>query len=83
MMTVMLGCGHAANATHNGEPCCAICFGIRDGATTVVDAPDLTGRKAVCSYGDTIKPSSLDLPFFRHQPDKECDSFYCGCWGWN
>lgn len=28
-------------------------------------------------------PSSTSLPFFKHQPDKAEDSYYCGCWGWD
>ncbi len=28
-------------------------------------------------------PSSMDLPFFAHRPDKPEDSYYCGCWGWD
>jgi hypothetical protein len=26
-------------------------------------------------------PSSWKLPFFEHRPDRETDSYYCGCWG--
>ena len=29
------------------------------------------------------KPSSTDLAFFCYQPDKEFDSYYCGCIGWD
>jgi hypothetical protein len=48
-MTEMMECGHAANATTgNGKPACAICDGPR--STTVASAPDLTGRRARCSY---------------------------------
>ena len=28
-------------------------------------------------------PSSFDLPFFKHQPDKPHDEHYCGCFGWD
>lgn len=28
-------------------------------------------------------PSSFDLPFFEHRPDREYDDYYCGCWGWS
>jgi hypothetical protein len=89
----MMKCGHAANATSGGKPACAICM-TTETATT---QPDLTGRVARCSYprpgkyGDTDYktahttgvPSSTNLPFFAYQPDLECDSFYCGCWGWD
>lgn len=26
--------------------------------------------------------SSTNLPFFEHHPNREFDSFYCGCWSW-
>lgn len=29
------------------------------------------------------KPSSVDLAFFKYQPDEEFDSYYCGCIGWD
>ncbi len=29
------------------------------------------------------KPSSLSLAFFKYCPDKEFDSYYCGCIGWD
>lgn len=28
-------------------------------------------------------PSSTDLPFFQHHPDREYDDYYCGCFGWS
>lgn len=35
------------------------------------------GKPCMCT-----EPSSRKLAFFQHQPDKEHDSYYCGCWGW-
>lgn len=35
----------------------------------------------VCDCGE--QPSEIDLPFFKHHPDKERDEFYCGCFGWD
>ena len=35
---------------------------------------------AICSCEE---PSSSNLPFFRHHPDKDHDEFYCGCQGWD
>ena len=75
----MLKCGHAANATdQNGKPCCAICDN-----DEIVKTPDFTGRMAKCTYCGNTKPSHPDLAFFKHQPDKEKDVYYCGCFGWN
>ena len=84
-MKYMMKCGHAANAVdRNGNPCCAICAGFTPNAFIVDEKQiDLTGRKAICSYCNTIVDSSLNLPFFEYRPDKEYDSFYDGCWGWD
>ena len=51
MAAVMMKCGHSANATIKGRPCCALCFGINIGAIVVDDSPpSLEGREACCSY---------------------------------
>lgn len=81
--SVLLACGHSANAVApDGAPCCAICFGLAAGASTIVDAPDLSGRTARCDCGHS-ESSRLDLAFFRHWPDRDLDSFYCGHAGWD
>jgi hypothetical protein len=90
-------CGHSANAEHVADdgtrtPACAIC-----GCTKIIDnKPDLTGRKARCTYfGRTFKHkgqtitcygeanSKYELPFFEHKPNSSHDEYYCGCWGWD
>jgi hypothetical protein len=92
--TEMMKCGHAANATMNGKPVCAICFMATsdDAATIVVEAPDLSGRRATCSYrtgrdgqGHDPQgvPSSVNLAFFEYLPNQPTDQYYCGCWGWD
>jgi hypothetical protein len=53
----------------------------------------LEGRRAKCAYRDgqdrqphgpeKTVPSSTDLAFFKHNPDWEFDTYYCGCWGWD
>lgn len=89
MSTVMMKCGHAANAKTQIDgkwvPSCAICSGTKEGAHIVDDTPpDLTGRKANCSYGKhAIVDSSPDLAFFEHRADRETDIYYCGCYGFN
>ena len=86
MSKVMMQCGHAANATDTktGAPVCVICIGIHPGATKPAEVlPDLTGRKAKCAYGDSIRDSAVTLPFFEHRPHKDYDSYYCGCHGWD
>lgn len=79
----LMGCGHAANATVQGQPCCVICIGIVAGATEPVEKPDLTGRVARCSSCQNTADSKWTLAFFRHEPQREHDSFYCGCRGWD
>jgi hypothetical protein len=86
MTTPMMQCGHAANATYDGDkPCCAICIGLEPGAKIVAaNPPDLTGRFAECAYGHHGQvASSSELAFFKHEPDKETDRYYCGCRGWS
>ena len=83
-MTQMMKCGHSANATDaDGKPCCAICIWLDPNAQIVDDAPpDLTGRFATC-YGHSKVPSSSNLAFFKHHPNKVEDEYYCGCMGWD
>lgn len=82
----MMKCGHAAMATDaEGNPVCVICVGIHDGAREVAEPPNLTGRKAKCTYGckNSVKDSKTSLAFFEHLPQQEFDRYYCGCYGWD
>lgn len=81
----LMKCGHAANATdEQGHPCCAICWGIVEGADEIAETPpDLEGREAECLYCHRRVPSSLNLAFFEYRPEKATDAYYCGCMGWN
>lgn len=83
-MSVMMKCGHAANAENGkGDPCCVICYGIVPGADEIDDSPpSLEGRMSKCC-NKSIVPSSPSLAFFKHYPDREFDSHYCGCRGWD
>lgn len=66
MDTVILECGHSANATNgNGEPSCAIHSDAQGGSTPVRLGPDLTGRQAQCQCGNTAT-SSKGLAFFEY-----------------
>lgn len=48
-----------------------------------------TNKKKCTHYGEygpdgrSRAPSSPDLPFFKHQPSKQHDEYYCGCFGWD
>jgi hypothetical protein len=67
MPDVLMECGHVANAiaAAGGEPVCAICLGINEGARIVAKhLPDLTDRQARCSCGN-FEPSSYSLAFFE------------------
>ena len=44
--------------------------------------PDLSGRKAKCDLCPSVEPSGRTLAFFGCRPEKEFDSYYCGCKGW-
>lgn len=96
MSRPMMACGCTADGTtnrtdgvdHEPIPTCTL----HHCAEQVPD-PDLTGRIAKCSErsGGKLRqhpdgapvPSVMTLPFFRHRPDAETDSYYCGCWGWD
>lgn len=85
----MMACGHSANAVRvmsdgSRVPSCAICVGTNDDNLRVVEAPDLTGRRARCGYFRSCgseQPASVDLWFFEHRPDREYDEYYCACRG--
>lgn len=81
----MMQCGHRANATCKGKPCCVICAQIHPGAYEIdEDAPSLEGRRAKCGCCGTTRASTdSPLAFFKHCPDKEFDEYYCGCYGWD
>lgn len=82
-----MSCGHTAQGTmfENGVeiPVCVIC----QNKERAVQQLSLEGRKARCSYYGgkctSEEASSFDLAFFKHQPDKPHDEFYCGCYGWD
>ena len=84
------GCSTTAKTMSSGDP---VCITHMEYEVAEVQEPDLRDRMAVCSYGgpghrgkyagrDPV-PSETSLPFFKYQPDKPTDSFYCGCWGWD
>lgn len=52
----------------------------RDSYRTGVTKPDYGQFD---DNGRSFAPSSLNLPFFKHQPDKPEDEYYCGCMGWD
>ena len=43
----------------------------------------LEGRIAKCMDCGERVSSAPSLPFFWYRPDKEFDSYYCGCYGWD
>ncbi|MDX9863210.1 MAG: hypothetical protein RBT34_00240 [Anaerolineaceae bacterium] len=82
--TPMMACGHAANATDDeGNPVCVLCIGLNSGARNIAPTPDLTSRMAKCTDCSQQAKSTLSLAFFNHTLDKDTDSYYCGCRGWN
>ena len=85
MATVLMRCGHSAQGEdYLQNPVCVICAGVKEGwDIPETDMPDLTGRQAACGDCGRLVDSSIELAFFRHQPEKERDSYYCGCHGWD
>jgi len=79
----MMKCGHRANATNNGKPCCVICAGFNDKWKEIVEEPDLTNRKCRCEYCKKIVPSLNAVAFYEHRPNEEYDTHYDGCFGWD
>lgn len=77
-------CGHVNTAVVQGtkEPCCPICGCFRVEKEITEPTEGLEGRIAECCYCSHTEDSSWSLPFFKYQPDKEKDEFYCGCHGW-
>lgn len=85
MPATLMKCGCVGQGTkQDGSPVCISHYGIHPGADVPEDnAPDLTGREAVCAYCGKSQPSDLTLPFFAHYPDRPTDSMYDGCRGWD
>lgn len=82
----LMTCGCSAqgfmvgNKTGEKTPACVV----HDCITPVETQPDLTGRQAVCCYsGHRPTDSRFTLAYFAYQPEKETDSYYCGCYGWD
>lgn len=77
-----MACGHNNNARLYGtdEPCCAI-----DGCKEIMkDQPDLSKRLAKCpECNSSPVPSRPSLAFFEYRPEREFDSYYDGCFGWD
>lgn len=81
---ITMACGCAASGTlkRGCQPALVAC-GLHGCTEVAEQAPDLAGRKARCTYGGNEVPSSTSLAFFKHRPDRECDEYYCGCFGWD
>ena len=82
---VLMKCGCKSQGVLEGtnKPVCVVHFGLTPDAEIIAPTPDLTGRLAKCCYCNSVVPSNLDLPFFMYQPNKEMDSYYNGCKGWD
>lgn len=67
IMQNMMKCGHAANATCEGKPACAICAPHPESLLIDDAPPDLTGRMARCSCGKTEASDPGRLAFFEYR----------------
>jgi len=81
-MNYLMKCGHTSYATCNGKPACVICD-CTEIEREVYDTEGLEGRKAKCSLCGQIVDSNWGLAFFEYRPDREYDSYYNGCRGWD
>lgn len=83
-MRPLMKCGCVAQGVDAcGGPICAVHAGFTPDARIIDEnPPDLTGRKAKCTYCKNVRDSALTLPFFEHRPTDERDGYYCGCYGW-
>ena len=79
MNRVLMSCGHAALSGTSDEPMCPMCMEY----ARMKHTPELTDRKASCGCCGREAESSCSLPFFKYQPDRFIDEFYCGCKGWD
>lgn len=73
-------CGCLVASAPDTEPVCIVHMCREQGT-----GPDLTGRTAKCTDCGRRLPSTeaATQAFFRYQPDRAEDSWYCGCRGWN
>ena len=84
-MEFLMKCGHVANAKdENGVIMCGICD-CKEIQCECHGDEGLENRLASCRHcsGGAPGPSKWNLPFFKYQPDKPFDSYYCGCYGWD
>ena len=84
MDKVMMECGHEANGTCEGKPCCVICYDGPDspGGKIAKVVPDLTGRMARCGYygGPINKPGSYhgcECPECKKRYREDCVVCLC------
>lgn len=79
----LMKCKHANNARdRKGNPVCVICGCVDVVKKIELPTDGLEGRTAKCPDCGSMTESKWDLPFFKHNPDREFDSYYCGCYGW-
>jgi hypothetical protein len=82
----MMECGHLGYAMDGKtqEPICLICElnGIPAARVIATERPVIAGRQAQCSCNKVV-PSKYSLPFFEPHANREFDSYYCGCSGWD
>ena len=83
MKNCIMRCGHASSGLYEGKPVCVVCAPDPRAFEIDENIPNLEGREAKCNECGLIVKSRLDLPFFEYRPDKNYDSFYSGCRGWD
>lgn len=72
------GCRAMGHDAKTGKPICLSRLCDKE----MFQVPDFSSRKSACLYCKKEVASKKYLPFFVYQSDKERDSHYCGCMGW-
>lgn len=75
---IFMKCNCVSQGTSKGKPACLV-----HDTQEQIPAPNLTGRKASCTYCKKTVDSKGELAFFRYLPDKDRDEYYDGCMGWD
>jgi hypothetical protein len=76
----VMKCGHVSNSTVDGKPHCVIC---NVSAQSSISLDELKQRDALCIYCAKKVKSNHKLPFFKYEPYREHDLYYCLCRGSN
>ncbi len=71
-----------SNKLYNLQPMCSPCNSAKgDKLPEVLPTPQYLDRIAICGGCGAMEDSNAELFAFRYSPDKDFDTWYCGCRG--